>query len=648
MRAPFWEPVTAGLILTMAGWDVQVGQAFSHDAPLRGTTSAVGATCTRVSARTSCTSASASARSTQLSAVFENPEFVSFRNEKLGPGRSGGGMEDELVMKDRPPRTLHRDEPMIAIPTSPEVAEYIISRQQPLPSQYGRLGDDTTLSSNNNNNTNNNNNNNNPTHLIEKQELPAATTASPPPSLPDNLWARQTTQRQEMWDDSLRQVEATTQSAKDWMKAKLETVMDTQTASPPQQTQQKSEDAMKAHNDNINPFQRLLRWNQGEDLNTQREQRQSADQVLLEPSEAMSPAPAPAALIDDLSQNQEIVNTSSPTAESPSSSARTVAVSRTDANGVPDDIDYETREKYEKWKRTREQLNAVQEIRPTRTTTEARYTPPPSPSSTQAEAQTRRFDPAQWKKNDQTIIVQAVRNDGKANESTYSADFVSGRAIPTPSQTVPIIISRPFFIESPEDLFFVDIGEAAMIKLAIDAQQSYYYPKNQGVAGVSATDGTGNWESGPYEYRVSTPEIDQPKSWLGSLLSKSRVTRENRPSDRITPINPKAEYTEFAVRRMPSGTLSSRRRHERLLQRSAHRSPYGYSYPRTKTRGINRRQGSDLFPSPLGNSPWMEPPPESYYYNYELTRPQSRRRVRQRWLRPPPPPPNYPPRQYYD
>ena len=679
MRVALREPATAGLILTMTGWEVQVGQAFSPDA-LSTRRSVPG---TRAPGARSTTGTHRS----QLSAVLENPEFSSFRSEKLGPGRVGGGIQDDLAMKDPPPRTVHRDEP-ITIPTSPEVAEYITARQLPPPpppqqnkhrpsEDHGTVlaipdedapfnGRSTTLFGSS---TTTLGGTRRPTYELEKPEQAAvmltteataiatATTTKTP--IAEEFWARQASQRQEIWDDSRRQAESTTQLAKDWMKAALGSVMDRQQLSPQQiqQIQQQSEDTIKAQNDDINLLQRLLRWRLAADSNAQHEQThsESADQIQPEPISRF-----PSATTDALSDKEKTVNTLSPflsatTIVEPTSSS-TMTDTKTDASGVPDDIDYETRQKYENWKRTREQLsktvNVIQDtdIPPTQTTTDAAYSPPPRPSTSMpGAAQTRRMDPLQFTKKDQTIIVQAVRKDAKTNASTYSADFVSGRTEQTIPQTLPIRISRPFFIESPEDLFFVDIGEAAMIKLAIEAQQSYYYPEKQKLAGVSAPNGAGNWESGPYEYRVSTtPEIDQPKSWLGSLLSKFRVARENRPSDRITPMNPKDEYTEFAVRRMPSGTLSSRQRYERLLQRSAYRSPYGYSYPRTRTRQMSRVQGSDLFPSPWGDHPWMEPPPTASFFDYDLTRPRSRPRVRQRRRRPPPPPPYYPPRQFYD
>ena len=416
MRVALREPATAGLILTMTGWEVQVGQAFSQDA--LSTRRSVPGT------RAPGARSTAGTHRSQLSAVLENPEFSSFRSEKLGPGRVGGGIQDDLAMKDPPPRTVHRDEP-ITIPTSPEVAEYITARQLPpppppqqnkhhgtalaIPDEDAPLnGRSTTLFGSS---TTTLGGTRRPTYELEKPEQAAvmltteaaetvtATTTKTP--LAGDFWARQASQRQEIWDDSRRQAESTTQLAKDWMKAALGSVMVRQQLSPQQiqQIQQQSEDTIiKAQNDDINLLQRLLRWRLAADSNAQ----PAADQIQPEPISRF-----PSATTDALSDKEKTGNTLSPflsatTIVEPTSSS-TMTDAKTDVNGVPDDIDYETRQKYENWKRTREQLsktvNVIQDtdIPPTRTTTDATYSPPPRPSTSMpGAAQTRRMDPSQF------------------------------------------------------------------------------------------------------------------------------------------------------------------------------------------------------------------------------------------------------------
>jgi hypothetical protein len=593
--------------------------------------------------------------------VLENPDFSSFRQERLGPGWVGGGVENDLLDHEPTPPSVQSDEP-VSIPTSPEVAEYMARQQQPQRTLVPQV-DDVDASSvmvkngasvvqtdgiitDNNDDYDDYDDDGDYTISMTTRANDGVEDFRPPSPRGTRFW----TEQQDAWDESVRNAESKAQSAKEWMAAKFETVREKLPTPPTKQHVQQANDT-DTTSTNLSYLQRIQLWNQAkeadEDVNGPDDQQQSEPQ-----------AEAPAVETDATSHQHKIPETLT-ALESLTKALRTSSPTISDASipdpsDVPDDIDEETRQKYEDWKRSRVQqsmqTNVIQDVPPRRTTTPTAASSTKTPSSTSNP--TRRVDPAQFKKADQTIIVQAVRNDGKTNTSSNSADFVSGRAMnPPPPPSQPPFVSRPFFIESPEDLFFVDIGEAAMIKLAIEAQQSQYYREDRGGAQVSTVDGSGNWESGPYEYQVTTPEVDHPESWLGNLLSKFRVYRGNRPSDRIIPKNPKDEYTEFAVRRMPSGTSSSRRRYERSLQRSTYRSPYGYDNPRTRRRRVvYTQEGADMFPSAFEYSRGMELPQPlpPYFYDYEITRPQGRMKPRrQRRRRPPsPPPPFFPSRRF--
>lgn len=600
-------------------------------------------------------------------AIFENPELNNYRKDKLGSSMLGrvGGIEKEILEKfekEGPQRNIKVEE-CVVMASSPEVADYL-ARQKP--SQPNEEHEDSSVLINKEDDSkrvvdaesqpkispNDNNSRGTffgiqPTEATRRVETTitatatgSAAAATPTRQRGDDLWAEQVQEQQVAWDEYVPRDENKAEKPKEWSTVTSETTIEKQ---QPDKQSRRNEDMLDI-------MERLQLWKQAKNVDHEKE-----EYLIDEPSLSL-PQAVDVQGTTATSESAKKQETFTPFfAKAPVGT--TTSTVRKPSTG-PDDDENGPREQHEMWKRERteqaKQVNVIQEVLPSRTIS--------APSSSQTVSQRRQIDPAKFKNPDQTIIVQAVRNDGRTTNTSYTADFVSGRAeVPRPPTTPPpaSMLSRPFFVESPPDLFFIDIGDAAMIKLALEAQQSYYNynsknNKNQGVADYSTADGQKNWESGPYEYQVTTPELDQHKSWLGSLLGNLRISRQRRTSDRIVPRNPKDEYTEFAIRRMPSGTSSSRRRYERLLQRSSYRSPYaGYDYPRSWRSRIRRdREDMDnMFPSYYRHPAWtgLPPPLRSPPNAFDNHFPHPQRRQRRRSTMPPPPPPHlYPQRRFYD
>jgi len=705
MRVALRDPATAGLILTVSviGWDVGHGFSSNDGCGCTGRANPKPPNPPKLNReRTGTTSTSTS---TRLSDVLENPELVDFRKEKLGPRSGPEGISGEIDREaeddleddlgdnltvnddDLNDNLADRDAPVIS--TSLEVAEYLMDLQRepkskpaPKPPQTKPppsltvKSDDKDIALKDGTEIRAVEEVGPPpffSRLEEQQESTkvSAATTTVPPSVEDIVSVEEAKTSPAPPNDTILKAESVEETANEKVpaKAKVDSVKvdplqpplpstSTSTSTPQSSSLVDIETINAIPKNNFSFVDRVKLWKQAKDVDGE-DSSPSARKIL-----SKSSSPTTVLKTEAVPKRNPPEETVAPATKLPKTTASTSTGRISDDSDVPDGTDDETRERYLAWKRSRaeqsKQVIVIQDenVAPTtaeKSTTSTRNDYPPPPYI--PISQRSQMDPGPFKPADQTIIVQAIRNDGKANDGIYSADFVSGRTVsppppPTTSSTASAqssraVMPRPFFIQSPEDLFFIDIGEAAMFKLALDAQQSYN--ADQGVTSIPSGDPAKNWESGPYQYRVTAPAVpraprrNQRQSWFGNLFSVFRA------SDRIVPKNPKDEYTEFAVRRMPSGTTSSRRQYQRLLQRSSYRSPYGYDYTRIRRMPRRQSRGSDVFPESFEYDPWREPPPPPprFAYDYEFTRPRSRRRGPDRRRRPPPPPPPYyPPRRY--
>lgn len=615
--------------------------------------------------------------------VWENPELSNFSLEKLGTTvvEEGKQQQEKLVEEEESTRQEEDDETsrLLYRPSSPEVADYVVVSTT-LPSSKAAttaMSDDELSSTLGNDDDDDENKKNKavvtsssrsrfstpmvkpnnrldveddedgedipsttqrPTFVLEKKKKTTTQTSSSTPPRQntttttmngDAFWKEKAKERQDAWQASIlratekKRLEASqwwnaTKSTEFWKKRETSFGKDDKKAVDDDDLDSMTETAQGA-----NVLDRLQFWKKA--------QKEASDDDVMDTSTTRINGDK-----DD----------SSPPLKSTPKYGRTFTTTQEPfvSSYGPNGVDKETLGQYEDWKEQRrvvaEQVNVLPNTNrknddsttPVGTRTASTTTTTTrNPSS--VSPQRRRPDPEKFQNPDQTIVVQAIRgeddgsNTDKKNDS-YSADFVSGRAVPR-SPTSRVKIPRPFFIESPPDLFFIDIGDAAMIQyeisMIVSSSSSTKIPVNQGVAGASAVSTTttshtatttpsscNNWESGPYEYQVTSYGDDdddedhhqEPTSWLGRLVDTLRRDRIIQSSNNANVRNSgEDDYREFTVRRMPAERSS---RDGRYYRRAA---------------AVAKRRGR--------MTPLSAPPPNAaaYYYQYNA---RSRSRIRRR------------------
>lgn len=171
--------------------------------------------------------------------------------------------------------------------------------------------------------------------------------------------------------------------------------------------------------------------------------------------------------------------------------------------------------------------------RPVASTGDARNRPDDVASSASSPPGSPRFDPRtrSMPKDTPTIMVKAVRSDDRFSSGSSTAPFDSPSDLPveTPSmsferpsliaETWSFPVERPFFLEKPDGVFFLEIGEAAQMLHSVEAEMQYE-PQSTLYNGRMGT--SQSLSAGPTQATSG--------SWLGNLWR-----RLNRPDPSLPP-----------------------------------------------------------------------------------------------------------------